>query len=276
MDKENMISCKEYVKNRKEQLIKEIAPLKIKPKLCVIQIGDDIASNAYIKGKIKDCNEVGIECEHIHIVDYEKFSQDDLLELIVENNNNCLVDGIIVQLPIPDKYNVEVVSNAISKEKDIDGFRKNSLFLPCTPKGIVDWIEANNIKLDGKDVCIVGRSKIVGKPLANILTDKNATVTLCHSYTKQLRMKTSNADIVICAIGKAKMFDSSYFCRNTLIIDVGINRDANGKLCGDVDADSVQKNNKNCYVTPVPGGVGLLTRLALLENTMAAYNGYYE
>lgn len=271
MNKENMISCKEYAEKRKKELKEMVSSFKRIPKLCVIQIGNDSASDAYIKGKIKDCNEVGIECEHVHIADYENFSQEDLLALISEENEDDTVDGIIVQLPIPNKYNVEEVSNMIVKEKDVDGFRKDSLFLPCTPKGIVDWIEANDIKLDGKDVCIVGRSKIVGKPLADILTDKNATVTLCHSHTKQLRMKTSNADIVICAIGNPKMFDGSYFWRNTLIIDVGINRDENGKLCGDVDADSVYKSNLNCYVTPVPGGVGLLTRLALLENTVIAH-----
>ena len=263
-----MVTCKEYVKNQKELLSKEIKLFERNPKLCVIQIGDNAASNSYVKGKIKDCNEVGIECEHIHIIDYKNFSQGDLLKLIMNKNFDPSVDGIIVQLPVPDKYDVDMICNTIIKEKDVDGFRKDSLFVPCTPKGVIDYLEYNDIKLTGKVCTVIGRSNIVGKPLVNLLIEKGATVINCNSKTKDIKNFTKQSDIVISAIGRANYFDESYFVDGQVLIDVGINRDENGKLCGDICEDA--KENM-LLATPVPGGIGLLTRVKLLENTVEAY-----
>ena len=265
---ENVITCKEYVKNQKELLAKEIKSFERNPKLCVIQIGDNAASNSYVKGKIKDCNEVGIECEHIHIIDYENFSQGDLLKLIMNKNFDPSVDGIIVQLPVPDKYDVDMICNTIIKEKDVDGFRKDSLFVPCTPKGVIDYLEYNNIELTSKICTVIGRSNIVGKPLVNLLIERGATVINCNSKTKDIKNFTRQSDIIISAIGKANYFDESYFVDGQVLIDVGINKDESGKLCGDI-CEEVKENM--LLATPVPGGVGLLTRLKLLENTVEAY-----
>ena len=263
-----MVTCKEYVKNQKELLSNEIKSFKRKPKLCVIQISNDPASNSYVRGKERDCLEVGIEFEHIHIIDYKDFSQEDLLNLIEQKNNDSSVDGIIVQLPVPDKYDVDMICNTIIKEKDADGFRKDSLFIPCTPKGIIDYLEYNDIKLTGKVCTVIGRSNIVGKPLVNLLIEKGATVISCNSKTKDIKNFTKQSDIVISAIGKANYFNKSYFVDGKVLIDVGINRDENGKLCGDICEDA--KENM-LLATPVPGGVGLLTRIKLLENTVESY-----
>lgn len=262
-----MISCKEYVEDVKEKLKREIENFNNKPHLAVIQIGNNSASNSYIKGKKKDCEEVGIKLEHVHITDVNDFSQEDLEILIDSLNHDDNVNGIIVQLPIPKKYDTKKIQNKIVPEKDVDGFRRDSLFIPCTPKGIMDWLEYNNINLVGKDVVVIGRSDIVGKPLVNLMIEKGATITCCNSKTKNLKYYTRNADVVISAIGKAKYFDSKYFKRKQLIIDVGINRDENGKLCGDVDGQYIYDS----YVTPVPCGVGLLTRISLVQNVVEAY-----
>lgn len=260
-------SCKGYSEIRKKELKEEILKFKRKPCLLVIQIDNNPASNSYIKGKKKDCEEVGIDFTHAH-VNSEMSSQTDLQNLIqayCEKESN--VDGIIIQLPIPDKYNLNNLLAAISPEKDVDGFKQNSCFKPCTPKGIMDWLDYNEVELSGKDVCVIGRSNIVGKPLVNMMIDAGATVTCCNSKTKDLKYYTRNANIVVSAIGKAKYFDSTYFKRGQIIIDVGINRNENGKLCGDVD----NKYIYNSYVTPSPSGVGLLTRNTLIENVVTAY-----
>lgn len=263
-----MVSCKDYVVDRKNELKNKVNFMQRKPHLCVIQIGDDPASNSYIKGKKKDCEEVGIECEHIKVSEYA--CNYSLISQIDKLNYSSNVDGIIIQLPIPEKFNIERLQSHISPEKDVDGFRRDSLFSSCTPKGIIDWIEYNGYSLEGKNVTVIGRSKIVGKPLVNILIDKGATVTCCNSKTKNLVSHTCRADVVISAVGKAKFLNSNMFGHPDLIIDVGINRDENGKLCGDVDYEEVSAALPNTYVTPVPGGVGLLTRVALLENTLEA------
>ncbi len=260
-------SCKEYVEISKKALKEEISKFKRKPCLVVIQVDDDPASTSYIKGKKKDCEEVGIEFIHSHI-DSERMSQIDLQNLIKaycgEESN---VDGIIIQLPIPDKYNLNKLLECIPPQKDVDGFRRDSCFKPCTPKGIMDWLDYNEVELSGKDICVIGRSNIVGKPLVNMMIDAGATVTCCNSKTKDLKYYTRNANIVVSAIGKAKYFNSTYFKRGQIIVDVGINRDENGKLCGDVDGKYVYDS----YVTSSPGGIGLTTRLSLLENVVTAY-----
>lgn len=265
-------SCKEYVEIKKKELKKRIPKFKRKPCLVVIQVDNDSSSNSYIKGKKKDCEEVGIEFIYSH-VDSERMSQIDLQGLIkayCEEGSNA--DGIIIQLPIPDKYNLNKLLECIPPEKDVDGFRKDSCFKPCTPKGIMDWIDYNNVDLSGKDVCVIGRSNIVGKPLVNMMIEKGATITCCNSKTKSTEFYTRNADIVVSAIGVSKYFDFSDFSDDCeLIIDVGINRDEKEKLCGDINVEYFDKYLPYTYVTPVPGGVGLLTRTSLLENVVEAY-----
>lgn len=263
-----IISCKEYVQILKQQLKEKVSALENKPKLCVIQIGDDLASNTYIKNKKKVAEEVGISCEHIHIE--ENISQKVLESLVVSQNAKCNVDGIIIQLPIPDKYDIERLQQCISPEKDVDGFRGDSCFKPCTPKGIIDWLKFNNINLVGKNVTVLGRSKIVGRPLVNMLIDESATPTCCNSHTENIGFHTMTADIIISAIGKAKYL-KKYFSGNQIIIDVGINKDENDKLCGDVDRGFVEEYYNDTYVTPVPGGVGLLTTITLMKNVVEAY-----
>lgn len=264
-------SCKEYVQITKEKIKNSVScRFGDAPCLCVFQVDNNPASDSYIKGKKKDCEEVGIRFRHVHI-DSNECSEEEFCEMIKMYNDNPFIHGIIIQLPIPDKYRLNKLMKYISREKDVDGFKVDSLHNPCTPLGIMNWIEYNGIDLNGKNVCVVGRSEIVGKPLVNMMIEKGATVTCCNSKTKDLVFHTSNADIVVTAIGRPKYFDERFFSDKTkLIIDVGINRDENGKLCGDVDFDNVKKNC-NAYVTPVPGSVGLLTRTQLLGNTLDAH-----
>lgn len=259
-------SCKEYAQLRKQKL-KEI--VESNPfsnfSLTVVQIDNDAASSSYIKGKQRDCDEIGVDFRHIQIHS-DKVSQSDLEDLLLYECNEP-VSGVILQLPIPSKYSVQDCVYWITKDKDVDGFRKDSEFNPCTPLGIINWLECNQVELEGTTVCVVGRSEIVGKPLVNMLIDKGATVVCCNSKTVNIKQYTQTCDIVISAIGQPEFFDSSYFSEDTkLIIDVGINRTKSGKLCGDVDTFDVELYYPNICVTPVPGGVGLLTRVALLDN----------
>ena len=211
-------------------------------------------------------------CEHIHI-NSEEVREDVLACVIGGYGVADNVDGIIIQLPIPDKYNLDRLLENIPAAKDVDGFRRDSCFKPCTPKGIMDWLDYDEVELSGKDVCVIGRSNIVGKPLVNMMIDAGATVTCCNSKTKELAYYTQGADIVVSAIGKAKYFNSNYFnfSNTQLIVDVGINRDMNNCLYGDIDKIDVLAYCRDSYVTPVPGGVELLTRNALIENVVAAY-----
>lgn len=266
-----MISCKEYVEMRKKELKEQISILSKNnraPHLDIIQIGNNDASERYIRGKKKDCEEVGIAFSHLHIEDYNFYKTYDVKRVISDVNDISNCDGIIVQLPIPDKFNVRELQNAIPAEKDVDGFRRDSMFDPCTPKGMIDYLEYNNVNLSGELCVVIGRSKIVGKPMVNLLIDRGATVICCNSKTKDLKNLTQQAKIVVSAVGKPEIFDFSYFNKNQILLDVGINLNASGKLCGDIARDV---KDKVTYATPVPGGVGLLTRLALLENTFEAY-----
>lgn len=267
------ISCKDYATKRKDELKKEVSIYKKQPTLVVIQVDNDFASNKYIKWKKSDCEKVGIRCIHDH-VNSNDISQKDLEKKIMEYDASINVHGIIIQLPIPDKYDVEKLQKCISPEKDVDGFRTDSLHKPCTPKGVVDWLKHNNSLYDGATVTVVGRSKIVGKPLINMLIDENATVTCCHSKSNYLDVwkNTKECDVLISAIGVPKHFDHVDVNRHGLcVVDIGINEDEDGNLCGDVDREDINKFCPNLYVTPVPGGTGLLTRVSLLENTIAAY-----
>lgn len=264
-----MVSCKEYVSIRKEALKEKIETFEKPPKLCVIQVGDNPASNTYVKGKRKDAEEVGIEFVHVKLP--ETVTQTELEDVIVYHETIKPADGIIVQLPLPEHLDEERIKKVIDPTFDVDGFNIVSSFKPCTPKGIIDWLEYNNVDFVGNDVVVIGRSNIVGKPLTNMLIEKGATVTCCNSKTAHLCHYTQYADIVVSAVGKPKIFDFSYFSLfPQVIIDVGINRDKNGKLCGDIDTTEL-KYFQGSYVTPVPGGVGLLTRVALIENVVESY-----
>ena len=266
----DIVSCKDYVEIKKKELKEEIKHLDKKPVLAVIQIDNDQASNSYIKGKQKDCDEIGIEMRHVNI--YSNVAGQKEVECIIKDIANSDADGIIIQLPIPDKYDLDRLQHLIPPEKDVDGFRKGSCFKSCTPKGIIDWMEYNNFEFKGKDCCVLGRSKIVGLPLTNMLIEKGATVTCCNSTTPSTWYYTRNADYVFSAIGIPHYFDfSDFFEYCELIVDIGINRIKDNKLCGDINCCSFEEYLSGTYVTPVPGGVGLLTRLALMQNTLNAY-----
>lgn len=267
--KENIISCKMYCSIKKEELKTQLDNTKRNPTLAVVQIDDNKPSNVYINGKRKDCEEVGINFVHFKL-DSSKYTQKDLCNTLMALSNDELIDGIIVQLPIPEKYNVEEVLGNIAPDKDVDGFRKDSCFEACTPKGVIDWLEYNKYDFVGKQVTVLGRSKIVGKPLINMLIDRGATVTSCNSHTKNIEKYTRESDLVISAIGKANLLCCE-MPNDGIVVDVGINYDINGKLCGDVNRKYVENNIKKTYVTPVPGGVGLLTRVALLDNVIRSY-----
>lgn len=258
-----MVSCKEYAAIRKSEIAGLLKKQQNPPILDIFQIGDNQASNAYIKGKIADCTEVGINTILTRLPD--SIAQSELEIALAQSQ----ADGVILQLPVPKHINaLQAVKASINPRQDVDGFLIQSCHFSCTPKGIVDWLAYNNINLEGKNVVIIGRSKIVGRPLANMMIDAHATVTVCHSKTphSDIIRYCENADIVVSAVGKSKWlsFESK---RNAIVIDVGINRDENGKLCGDIG--TVQNAY---YITPVPGGVGLLTRVALLDNVVSAYN----
>ncbi len=190
----DIVSCKDYVEIKKKELKEEIRHFNRKPVLAVIQIDNDQASNSYIKGKQKDCDEIGIEMRHVNI--HSNIAEQKEVEGIIKVIVNSDADGIIIQLPIPDKYDLDRLQHLIPPEKDVDGFRRDSCFKPCTPKGIIDWMEYNNFEFKGKDCCVLGRSKIVGLPLTNMLIEKGATVTCCNSTTPSTEYYTRNADYV--------------------------------------------------------------------------------
>ena len=277
--KENIISCKEYVFKCKEEMKIYIDSLDKKPTLAVVQIDDNPASCSYIKGKKKDCSEVGIKVYHYHYYS-EKFSQKELCDVIDQLNHDENVNGIIILLPIPDKYNVKELQDYISPVKDVDGFRRDSFHNPCTPQGVMDWLEFNNYNFEGKNAVVLGRSEIVGRHLANMLIVKGATVTCCNSKTNPWTLKDHlrKADIVFSAVGKPKFLEANDFINTVsgsdleMVVDVGINRDENGKICGDINGNDFEKLLPKAYLTPVPGSVGLLTRCKLLDNVIAAYN----
>lgn len=275
-----IISGKEISVKIKEQLKEEVAKIKEKyprlPKLVVILVGDNQASQTYVRNKERGCQYVGIESEILrHDV---SFSEADLLKEINDLNNDDSVDGILVQLPLPEHIDEDKVLDAIAPSKDVDGFHPENvakLFLgqhslvPCTPKGMMVLLDEINYDLTGKEVVIVGRSNIVGKPVALLCLQKNATVTIAHSKTKDLKEVCSRADVLIAAIGKAKFFNHEYVKDGAVVLDVGINRDENNKLCGDVDFEDVK--DKVMAITPVPGGIGPMTITMLMQNTLEAF-----
>lgn len=250
---------KEFTKNWKSAISQAIKLSGYTPTLGIIQVGSNEASHRYVKNKIADCHEVGI------LVSGQILEEDSTTEAVVATIKTMshFCDGIIVQLPLPPQVSLEEVKKAIPAEKDVDGFTAGSKFNPCTPLGILRYLDYCEYNLDGKNVTILGRSEIVGKPLARMMTDKNATVTLCHSHTKNYYRFIQEADLIVCAVGKPNFLNC--YPIHVPVIDVGINV-VDGKLVGDCS------NTENRDVTPVPGGVGLLTRCALLENVCRAAN----
>lgn len=262
----------------KEELKQKAAEYKekgIEVTLAVIQVGNDPASSVYVGNKKKACEFIGIRSLAYELP--EETTQEELLTLVSELNDRADVNGILVQLPLPSHIDEDVVIKTISPEKDVDGFHPQSVgalsigqkgFVSCTPAGIVELLKRSNIDIEGKECVIVGRSNIVGKPMALLMLQENATVTICHSRTKDLKEVTKRADILIVALGKPKFITSEYVKDGAVVIDVGIHRDENNKLCGDVDFADVE--GKVEAITPVPGGVGPMTIAMLMNNCMEA------
>ncbi|WLD75446.1 bifunctional methylenetetrahydrofolate dehydrogenase/methenyltetrahydrofolate cyclohydrolase FolD [Leptotrichia sp. HMT-225] len=244
--------------------------------LAVIIVGENPASQIYVRNKIRACEKVGFHSETIRLD--ENITEENLLLEIEKLNNNSNIDGILVQLPIPKHIDGLKIINAISAEKDVDGFHTTNIgkmmigdetgFLPCTPAGVVHMFEEYNIDLEGKDVLVIGQSNIVGKPMTLLLIKKRATVQVCNSKTKNLSEKLQKADVVVAAAGSPKLIKAIDVKEDVVVIDVGINR-VDGKLCGDVDFEEVSK--KASFITPVPGGVGPMTIAMLIKNTFKSY-----
>lgn len=261
----------------REQILSQTEQLKtqgIVPGLAVILVGDDKASQIYVRNKEKACSECGFYSEK-HILPATA-TEKELINLIYELNKNKKISGILCQLPLPKQINQDAIISAIDPKKDVDAFSVSNVgkimignydFLPCTPAGVMELLNEYNINPEGKNCVVVGRSNIVGKPMSMLLLHKNGTVTICHSKTKNLKEICQNADILIAAVGKADFITSDMIKNGAVIIDVGMNRDENGKLCGDVAQDAEQKAS---YITPVPGGVGPMTITMLMKNTIKA------
>lgn len=270
----NLIDGKRISQEIKDELKERVAKLKeegISISLAVIQVGNNPASTVYVGNKKKACAYVGIESLAYELP--EETTEEELLDLVKELNAKKEVNGILVQLPLPKHIDEDKVIKTISPEKDVDGFHPQSVgalsigqkgFVSCTPAGIIQLLKRSGVSIDGKECVIVGRSNIVGKPMALLLLRENGTVTICHSHTSDLKEVTRRADILVVAIGKAKMIDADYIKEGAVVIDVGMDRDENGKLCGDVDFESAKE--KASAITPVPGGVGPMTIAMLMNN----------
>lgn len=258
------------------ELKEKIGELDCQLGLAVIQVGNDEASKVYVRQKEKLALELGYK--FVHKVFKEDVEQDKLIRYIKKLNKDESIDGILVQMPLPKHLDSSVIQNTIDSYKDIDGLtfinagrlvQGMPSLVPCTPKGIIDLLDEHKIKLEGSQVVVIGRSVLVGKPMANLLTNRNASVTICHSKTKDIGLYTKNADIVIVAVGKAGYLKEDMISPGTVVIDVGINR-VNGKLYGDVDYENVSKVAS--HITPVPGGVGPMTVYELMHNVLIAHN----
>ena len=268
----------------KEQMKQRIAQLKqqgINPKLVVVLVGDNSASQVYVRNKHKSCGEVGIESEVITMP--EQTTQQGLLEVVERLNQDETVDGILVQLPLPKQIDEKTVLRSILPEKDVDGFHPvnvgllsigDECFAPATPSGIIAMFQEYGIDIAGKNCVVIGRSNIVGKPMAALLLKNNATVTICHSKTEDLASYTRRADVVIVATGRRHTLTAEMVKEGAVVVDVGMNRNEQGKLCGDVDYEEVKE--KASFITPVPGGVGPMTITELLENTIQAAQRHHR
>ena len=274
----NIIDGKKISTEIKEELKEKVAELKKNgtgPCLAVIQVGTDPASSVYVNNKKKACAFVGMESLSYELE--ETVTEEELLALVQELNENEKVNGILVQLPLPAHICEDAVIQAISPEKDVDGFHPESVgnmcigrkcFLPCTPAGVIELLKRFGIEIEGKECVVVGRSNIVGKPMALLLLRENGTVTITHSKTKELKEITRRADILVAAIGKPKFITAEYVKEGAVVVDVGIHRNEQNKLCGDVDFENVFE--KVSAITPVPGGVGPMTIAMLMKNCVEA------
>lgn len=279
-----IIDGKELSKKLKEQMKDRVAQMRqqgIVPKLVVVLVGNNSASEVYVRNKHKACGEVGIESEVIKMP--EETTQQELLDVVKGLNEDRTVDGILVQLPLPSQINEKVVLRSILPEKDVDGFHPvnvgllsigDDCYAPATPSGIIAMFKEYGIEIAGKHCVIIGRSNIVGKPMAALLLRHNATVTVCHSKTQNLGELTRQADIVIVATGHRHTLTADMVKEGAVVIDVGMNRNELGKLCGDVDFEEVKE--KASFITPVPGGVGPMTITELLENTILAAQRHHS
>ena len=269
-----IIDGKKISQQIKDELKEEVAALKEQGKtftLAVIQVGSDPASSVYVGNKKKACAYIGIESRAYELP--EETTEEELLKLVQELNEDEAVGGILVQLPLPEHIDEDKVLLAISPNKDVDGFHPENVgnlsigrpgFVSCTPAGVIQLLKRSGIEIEGKECVVLGRSNIVGKPMAMLLLRENGTVTVCHSRTKNLKEITKRADILVVAIGKPKFVDAGYVKEGAVVIDVGIHRNADNKLCGDVDFDSVAPHTS--AITPVPGGVGPMTIAMLMHN----------
>ena len=281
-----VISGKELATIRRNKMKEEVIEFGKKyprlPHLVVILVGEDPGSVSYVTGKGKACVEIGIQ--NTTIKKPVTITEDELLNLIDELNNDDTVDGILVQLPLPKHINSDLVIKRIAPEKDVDGFHpinvaslylKQDGIVSCTPKGIIEVLDYANIQIEGRHAVVIGRSNIVGMPVSKLLLDRNATVTICHSRTANLAEITKTADILIAAVGKAKFVKADMVRDGAVVIDVGVNRDLEtNKLCGDVDFKDVEP--KASYITKVPGGIGPMTITCLMENTLECYLKHME
>jgi len=270
-----ILDGKETARKTRERLKNKVEELKqkgINPKLAVIMVGEDGASKIYVRNKSKACEELGIEYEEYLLGD--DTTQEQLLKLINTLNDRADIHGILLQSPIPKNLDINEAFRTIAPEKDVDGFNPVNVgklvlgqetFISCTPFGVIKMLEEYNIEIEGKNAVVIGRSNIVGKPMLQCLLNKNATVTICHSKTKNLKEITKNADILVCALGKAKFVTADMVKEGAVVIDVGINRNSEGKVCGDVDFEKVSKIAS--YITRVPGGVGAMI-IAMLRNSI--------
>ena len=276
-----IISGKELSAKLKEQMAEQVSTFPEKygrvPHLVVILVGEDPASQSYVRGKAKASEVVGIK--NTTILRDASITQEELLSLISKLNADDSVDGILVQLPLPDHIDEPTIINAIAKEKDVDGFHplnvaalwmKQPCTVACTPKGIIKMLDEADVEIKGKRVVVIGRSQIVGLPVAKLLLDRNATVTICHSRTKDLPAVCREAEILVVAIGRPRFVTADMVSEGAVVIDVGVNRDPEtGKLCGDCDFDAIEP--KASVITPVPGGVGPMTITCLMENTIECF-----
>lgn len=271
-----ILNAKPFVEAKINDLKERVSNLFKPPVLALIRVGNDPASIKYVNNKIKRCQEVGIISEVHELA--EDATQRDVARLINRLNNNYDVTAILLQLPLPDHLDENYLTNLIKPEKDVDGFTVDNTGrlslglagnIACTPKGIIDLLKFYDVPLESQDVVIVNASNIVGKPLAQLFLQEGATPTICHARTKNLKDKVKNADIVVLATGNANFLCADDFSDNTVIVDVSINFDENGKMCGDVvKADYDKLVEKGCDITPVPGGIGQCTVMALIENTI--------
>jgi methylenetetrahydrofolate dehydrogenase (NADP+)/methenyltetrahydrofolate cyclohydrolase len=273
-----IINGKEIAANVKAEVRAEVEALKAKganPGLAVVLVGNNPASRVYVSNKEKDCAEVGFASYEYALP--EETTEEELLELVAKLNADPKINGILVQLPLPKQICEQTILHAISPSKDVDAFHPENVgrimigdysFLPCTPAGVIEMLDATGVDINGKHCVVIGRSNIVGKPMGMLLLHRNGTVTICHSRTKDLAEQTRQADILIAAVGKADFVTADMVKPGAVVIDVGMNRNAEGKLVGDVCYDEVEKVAS--AITPVPGGVGPMTRAILMRNTLTA------